>query len=99
MATQRTYRVRFRFWVQTKLDLGEKERRIAVAGRRVVLSAHNKDFAIADSHWLVMNAGGFESEGEAIEFAGKLKASVELALEREEFSAEFRDYLSGVDLA
>ena len=30
---------------------------------------------------------------------GWLKASVELALEREEFSAEFRDYLSGVDLA
>jgi UTP--glucose-1-phosphate uridylyltransferase len=29
---------------------------------------------------------------------GWLKASVELALEREEFRAEFRDYLAGVDL-
>jgi hypothetical protein len=29
---------------------------------------------------------------------GWLKASVELALEREEFRAEFREYLAGVDL-
>jgi hypothetical protein len=79
MKTSTTFRVRFRFWVQTKLSLQEKERRLTIAGREVVLSAQSPDSDIADNEWLVMNARGFESKEEAAEFARVLKAATEFS--------------------
>jgi len=73
------FRVRFRFWVQKKLNLKETEQRLTVAGREIVLSAQMPEVSIADSEWLVMNARGIESENEASDFAQKLKASSELS--------------------
>ncbi|HEX5459622.1 MAG TPA: hypothetical protein VFX20_06590 [Steroidobacteraceae bacterium] len=65
--------------VKKKLNLGEKERRLTVAGREVVLSPQLPDANIADSEWLVMNTRGFESESDAANFASKLKAACELS--------------------
>jgi hypothetical protein len=73
------FRVRFRFWVQKKLDLKEAERRLTVAGREILLSAQAPDVSIADSEWLVMNARGIESESEALEFARRLRATTEFS--------------------
>jgi hypothetical protein len=73
------FRVRFRFWVQKKLDLKETECRLTVAGREILLSAQMPDVSIADSEWLVMNVRGIESETAASDFARRLKASSELS--------------------
>jgi hypothetical protein len=79
MKAPTTFRVRFRFWVQKKLSLEEKERRLTIAGKEVVLSPQIQDTNIADSEWLVMNAHGFESERDAADFGRILKASTELS--------------------
>jgi len=64
--------------VQKKLNLPDKEKRIIVAGREVILSPQLPDTSIADSEWLVMNVRGLQSKTEAIDFGRKLKASSEL---------------------
>lgn len=73
------YRVRFRFWVQKKLNLEETELPITVAGKEIVVSAQLPGVKIADSEWLVMNARAIEAENEAVDFARRLKASTELS--------------------
>ena len=79
MKTTDTFRVRFRFWVQNKLNLKQAEQRLTVAGREVVLSPQIPDTNIEDSEWLVMKACGFESADDAEDFARKLKASTEFS--------------------
>lgn len=79
METSDTFRVRFRFWLQKKLNVAESEKDLTVAGRQVVLSSQVSGKSIKDSDWLVMNARGFESQQDASAYAQKLKAATEVS--------------------
>jgi hypothetical protein len=79
MNDPKTYRVRYRFRLQKKLSVSERERRFTVAGREVVVSSQMPDTKIEDDEWLVMNVRGFQSENDAANFARKLKAASELS--------------------
>jgi len=79
ITTNDTFRVRFRFWVQKKLNTTDKEQRLTIAGRQVVLSSQTPDKTIKDSEWLVMNARGFESQNDAATYARKLKTATEFS--------------------
>lgn len=79
MNDPKTYRVRYRFRLQKKLSISDRERRLTVAGREVVVSAQMPDTKIEDDEWLVMNASGFTSEHEAANFARRLKAASEFS--------------------
>jgi hypothetical protein len=74
-----TYRVRFRFRLQKKLQLDQKEYRFQIEGHEVVLSPQTTDLNISDSNWLVMNVREFDSEREAQAFGQKLKSACELS--------------------
>lgn len=74
-----TFRVRFRFKVQKFLNIKEHEYRFKVGQREVVMSPQLPETSINQSEWLVMNARGFNSETDAREFAGKLKAAAEIS--------------------
>jgi hypothetical protein len=74
-----TFRVRFRFRVQKKLNIKENEYRFNIGKREVVVSPQLPDNPINQSEWLVMNARGFDTECEAREFGGKLKAAAEIS--------------------
>jgi phage replication-related protein YjqB (UPF0714/DUF867 family) len=75
-----TFRVRFRFKLQKKLKISEKEYRFTIAGREVVLSSQFTDTTvIEDDEWLVMNARGFESREAASEFGRRLKSAIEIS--------------------
>jgi phage replication-related protein YjqB (UPF0714/DUF867 family) len=75
-----TYRVRFRFNLQKKLKISEKEYRFTIAGREVVLSSQFTDTTvIEDDEWLVMNSRGFESREAASEFGRRLKSAIEIS--------------------
>jgi hypothetical protein len=79
MNCARTFRARFRFRVQKKLNIKEHEHRFKVGGRDVVLSPPLPDIPISESEWLVMNARGFDLENAASTFAEKLKAASEIS--------------------
>jgi hypothetical protein len=79
VAASPTYRVRFRFRLQKKLNIDQKEYRFEIEGRDVVLSPPLPDLNISDSEWLVMNVTGFESEEKAKSFGRKLKSACELS--------------------
>ena len=89
-----TYRARFRFRVLTKLRIEEKEHRIKVGERDVVLSPQLPSDRICDSDWLIMNARGFSSETEAGVFAHKLRAAANLSSVACRYGID-----SGIDLA
>jgi len=74
-----TYRARFRFRVLKKLGIPEREHRIKVAGRDVVISPPQTNELISGSNWLIVNARGFHSATEATTFAHKLRASADLS--------------------
>jgi hypothetical protein len=74
-----TYRARFRFKVLKKLRIPEREHRIKVAGRDVVISPPQTNELISASDWLIMNARGFHSASEATTFAHKLRAAADLS--------------------
>ena len=88
-----TYRVRFRFRLQKKLHLEQKEYRFQIQGHEVVLSPERTDLNISDSNWLVMNVRSFESEDEAKTFGRKLKSTCELSSVASRLGLD-----SGVDL-
>lgn len=73
------YRTRVRARVLKKLDIPENEYRFQVFGQEVVLSAPIQEMPIRDSEWLVLNARGFSSEGEAREFGKRLQAALHLS--------------------
>jgi hypothetical protein len=77
--TSPKYRVRFRFRLQKKLHIEQKEYRFEIEGRDVVLSPQIPDLNISDSEWLVMNVRGFESEEQAQAFGRTLKSACELS--------------------
>ena len=87
------YHLRFRFRLQKKLHLDQKEYRFQVQGHEVVLSPERTDLNISDSNWLVMNVRGFESEDEAKTFGRKLKSTCELSSVASRLGLD-----SGVDL-
>jgi hypothetical protein len=75
-----TYRVRFRFKLQKKLKISEKEYHFTVAGREITLSSQFSDEKkIEDDDWLVMNVRGFESLEGAREFGQRLKSATEVS--------------------
>jgi hypothetical protein len=74
-----TYRVRFRFRLQKQLHIDENEYRFQIQGREVILSPPTPDVNISDSHWLIMNVRGFDSEKEAKIFGRTLKSVCELS--------------------
>jgi hypothetical protein len=88
-----TYRVRFRFRLQKKLHLDQKEYRFQIQGHEVILSPERTDLNISDSNWLVMNVRGFDSEDEAKKFGRKLKSACELSSVASRLGLD-----SGVDL-
>jgi hypothetical protein len=79
MSAPETFRVRLRFRLQKKLNVQAREYRLVVVGRELVLSAPLPDTDICDSEWLVMNARGFASEGDAAAFGDHLKAACEVS--------------------
>jgi hypothetical protein len=79
VSNSETYRVRFRFRLQKKLNIKDKEYQFQVGAREVVLSPLLPDLNICDSEWLVMNTRGFEREGDAEVFARKLKSACEVS--------------------
>jgi hypothetical protein len=71
--------VRFRFRLQKKLNIGDKEYRFSVRERHVILSPQLPNVDISDSEWLVMNTTGFECQEQAEAFARKLKSACEVS--------------------
>jgi hypothetical protein len=65
--------------LQKKLNIDEPKYRFAFHNHEVTLSSQVDNEKIKDSEWLVLNARGFNSEIEAREFAGKLKAATEIS--------------------
>jgi len=74
-----TFRVRFRFRLQKKLNIKQHEHRFQIGAHEVVLSPQSPDIDICESEWLVMNARGFDSESAAQAFGSKLKMASELS--------------------
>ncbi len=79
MSDPETFRARFRFRLQKKLNIDSKEYRFSVGANEIVLSPPLPDVNICDSEWLVMNARGFETEGQAKLFAERLKIACEVS--------------------
>lgn len=79
MNNPETFRVRFRFRLQKKLNIESVDYKFNVGAYEIVLSPQLSDVKICDSEWLVMNARGFESEGQAKTFAEKLKTACEVS--------------------
>ncbi len=76
------YRVRLRFRVQKKLNIGDAKQTLAIGGRDVVLSGlpNPKDSKpIKECQWLVLNTRGFSSEEEARDFGQKLRVALEVS--------------------
>jgi hypothetical protein len=74
-----TFRTRFRFRLQKRLDISAKRYAFKFAEREVVLSVPQPSVDIKESCWLVMNARGFSTEVDARSFASKLKDSCEFS--------------------
>jgi hypothetical protein len=79
LSTPITWRARLRFRLQKKLAIEANEHRLQVAGYQVVLTPPTSDQKIGDSPWLIMNARGFVSEDDALQFGKKLKAALEVS--------------------
>jgi len=79
MSSSPTYRARFRFRLEKKLNIPEKEHRIKIDSREIVISPQLPDINISDSEWLVINAREFASEEEAISFSDRLKLACEVS--------------------
>lgn len=74
-----TFRARFRFRLQKKLNIKSKEYRFSIGAYDIVLSPQLREVEICDSEWLVMNTRGFVSEDEAKKFAARLKTACEVS--------------------
>ncbi len=79
MGSSDRYRVRFRFRLEKKLNIVEKEYRFDVQNRLVILSSPLPDVDISDSEWLVMNVRGFDCQEKADAFARSLKSACEVS--------------------
>jgi hypothetical protein len=79
MSDVATFRVRFRFRVQKKLNINEQEYRLSVGGHEAVMSSPLPETPIKESEWLVMNVRGFNSEGDARNYANKIKSATEIS--------------------
>lgn len=79
MSNPETFRARFRFRLQKKLNIESKEYRFRVGSYEIVLSPQLPDVNICDSEWLVMNTRGFQSEDQARLFAERLKTACEVS--------------------
>lgn len=93
MSNSETFRARFRFRLQKKLYIKEKEYRFNVSSHEVVLSPPLPEIDICDSEWLVMNTRGFGSEEEARKFAEVLKTACEVSSVASRLGVD-----SGIDL-
>lgn len=74
-----TWRARLRFRLQKQLNVDDREYRILVAGREIVVAPQLPDQKICDSEWLVINARGFTSEDEARRFGTRLRSALEVS--------------------
>jgi hypothetical protein len=74
-----TYRARFRFRLQKKLNIEAKEYRFNIGACQVVLSPPLPDINICDSEWLTMNTREFGSEEAARKFVTTLKTACEVS--------------------
>ena len=79
VSNSETFRARFRFRLQKKLNIESKEYRFSIGTNDIVLSPPAPDVDICDSEWLIMNAREFASEDEAKKFAERLKAACEVS--------------------
>jgi membrane-bound metal-dependent hydrolase YbcI (DUF457 family) len=79
MNIPRTYRLRFRFWVQKQLSMTETEHWLEIGGREVLLRAAVKDARISDSRWLILSATGFGSESDARAYGDRLRIACEIS--------------------
>ena len=77
--TSATYRIRFRFRSQRKLQLPGTEHTFVVAGRDVILKSQEKGRPISTDNWLIMSVRGFATEQEAADFGRALKIATELS--------------------
>lgn len=77
--SQARWRTQLRFRLQERIGIRSHERRLHLADREVVLSAALSQVSIADSEWLILDARGFGSEAEALEFGGRLKKALEIS--------------------
>lgn len=79
MGDKTGYRARFRFRVLKKLNIKDPERTVDIAGRTIRITARYKKSPICDSEWLVADARGFDTEGDARRFATNLKTAVDIS--------------------
>jgi len=93
VSNSETFRARFRFRLQKKLNIVAKEYRLKVGAHDVVLSPPLPETDICDSEWLVMNTREFESEEAARKFASTLKTACEVSSVAARLGVD-----SGVDL-
>jgi hypothetical protein len=93
VSNSETFRVRFRFRLQKKLNIKAREYRLKMGACDVVLSPPLPEIDICDSEWLVMNTREFETEELARKFAAVLKTACEVSSVASRLGVD-----SGVDL-
>ncbi len=74
-----TYRVRFRFRVQAKLNISDPEYRFKIGDIDAVLSSPVTEMPIRESEWLHLNVRGFETQTEAELFGRRLKTAAQIS--------------------
>jgi len=79
MSASSSYRVRFRFRLLKKLNIQDPIYKFEIGSQEVILSPQQPDVNICDSDWLIMNARGFATEDNAIQFSEKLKMVCEVS--------------------
>jgi hypothetical protein len=73
------YSARFRFRVTKRLNLREPRVVFKVAGRDVTLTGGDPSKLIYENYWLVILAKGFGTQGDAEEFAERLKVATAIS--------------------
>lgn len=79
MTSPLTYRLRFRFWIQKRLNIQALKEPLSLGGKAASLQAGSKGVNISDSNWLVISVPGFASEDEARAFGHRLRAACEIS--------------------
>lgn len=79
MTETTSYRARLRVFLGTPLATDELLLTAEVAGRKVTIGSQELGGLLKETRWVVLTAGGFETEREAWNFGERLRQIVEVA--------------------
>lgn len=79
MSDTTAYRVRLRVFLGTPLATDDPLLTAEVAGREVTIRSHKRGGLLKETRWVVLGAGGFETEEEARRYGEQLRQIVEVA--------------------